>query len=82
MARFSRVILLAACAAFAAGCLTSPASAARQAQQLNDIGDQLNDLRNQNANLESSLDSLRAVLAKHDSSLARLAAATGVQVVK
>ncbi len=65
-----------------AGCVTSPASAARQAQQMNDIGDQLNDLRTENAALESLVDSLRIVSAKHDSTLAKLANATGVAVVK
>jgi prefoldin subunit 5 len=62
--------------------VTSPASAARQAQQMNDIGDQLNELRTENATLEGVVDSLRTVIAKHDTTLARLANAAGVAVVK
>jgi hypothetical protein len=80
--RARRVVLLVAAAAAVAGCVASPASAARQAQQMNDIGDQLNDLRTENATLESVVDSLRTVIAKHDTTLARLANATGVVVVK
>jgi hypothetical protein len=76
-----RHIALIALAA-AAGCVQSPASAARQAQQMNDIGDQLNELRTENATLEGVVDSLRTVIAKHDTTLARLANATGVVVVK
>ena len=74
--------LLALAAAAIGGCVESPASAARQAQQLNDIGDQLNELRTENATLESVVDSLHTVIAKHDTTLARLANATGVVVVK
>jgi hypothetical protein len=65
-----------------AGCVQSPASAARTAQQFNDIGDQLSELRTENATLESVVDSLRTVIAKHDTTIARLANATGVAVVK
>jgi hypothetical protein len=77
-----RIVLLALASAAITGCVESPASAARQAQQFNDIGDQLNELRTENATLESVVDSLRTVIAKHDTTLARLANATGVVVVK
>ena len=80
--RAGRFVLLTVVGAAIAGCVTSPASAARQAQQMNDIGDQLNELRTENATLESVVDSLRTVIAKHDTTLARLANATGVVVVK
>jgi hypothetical protein len=80
--RAGRFVLLAIAGAAIAGCVTSPASAARQAQQMNDIGDQLNELRTENATLESVVDSLRTVIAKHDTTLARVANATGVVVVK
>jgi hypothetical protein len=76
------VVLLVTAAAAIAGCVQSPASAARQAQQMNDIGDQLNELRTENATLESLVDSLRIVIAKHDTTIFRLANATGVAVVK
>jgi septal ring factor EnvC (AmiA/AmiB activator) len=80
--RVRRVVLLAVICAVIAGCVQSPATAARQAQQFNDIGDQLNELRTENATLENIVDSLRTVIAKHDTTMSRLANATGVVVVK
>ena len=80
--RAGHLVLLALACAAIAGCVQSPATAARQAQQMNDIGDQLNELRTENAMLESVVDSLHTVIAKHDTTLARLANATGVVVVK
>jgi hypothetical protein len=80
--RLARLALVVLAAAAIGGCVQSPATAARQAQQMNDIGDQLNELRTENATLESVVDSLHTVIAKHDTTLARLANATGVVVVK
>jgi hypothetical protein len=80
--RARRIVLIAVVCAAIAGCVQSPANAARQAQQFNDIGDQLNELRTENATLENVVDSLRTVIAKHDTTMARLANATGVVVVK
>ena len=80
--RARHVALIALAGAAIAGCVQSPANAARQAQQFNDISDQLNELRTENATLESVVDSLRTVVAKHDTTIARLANATGVAVVK
>jgi hypothetical protein len=80
--RAGHFVLLALAGAAIAGCVASPASAARQAQQMTDIGDQLNELRTENAMLESVVDSLHTVIAKHDTTLARLGNATGVVVVK
>ena len=80
--RARHLFLLALAGAAIAGCVQSPASAARQAQQFNDIGDQLGELRTEAATLESVVDSLRTVIAKHDTTIARLANATGVAVVK
>lgn len=80
--RARHLALFAVVGAAIAGCVQSPASAARTAQQFNDIGDQLNELRTENATLENMVDSLRTVVAKHDSTIAKLANATGVAVVK
>lgn len=80
--RARHAVIFTVVAAALAGCVESPASAARQAQQMSDIGDQLNELRTENATLESVVDSLRTVIAKHDTTIARLANATGVAVVK
>jgi hypothetical protein len=76
------LVLFTLSVAVVAGCVQSPATAARQAQQFNDIGDQLNELRAENATLENVVDSLRTVIAKHDTTITRLAGATGVAVVK
>lgn len=76
-----RALLFVAAVAIT-GCVSSPAAAAREAQQMNDIGDGLNELRSDNATLASTLDSLRIVLAKHDTTLMRVANAIGVVVVK
>jgi len=80
--RAHHLVLIALAGAAIAGCVQSPANAAREAQQMNDIGDQLNELRTENATLESVVDSLRTVIAKHDTTLSRVANATGVVVVK
>ncbi len=76
------LVLIALAGAAIAGCVQSPATAARQAQQFNDISDQLNDLRTETATLEGVVDSLRTVIAKHDTTISRVANATGVVVVK
>jgi septal ring factor EnvC (AmiA/AmiB activator) len=80
--RTRHLVLIALAGAVIAACVQSPATAAREAQQMNDIGDQLNELRTENATLESVVDSLRTVIAKHDTTLSRVANATGVVVVK
>ena len=80
--RARHLVLIALAGAVIAACVQSPATAAREAQQMNDIGDQLNELRTENATLESVVDSLRTVIAKHDTTLSRVANATGVVVVK
>jgi septal ring factor EnvC (AmiA/AmiB activator) len=80
--RAGHLALIAVVGAAVAGCVQSPAAAARTAQQFNDIGDQLSELRTENATLESVVDSLRTVIAKHDTTIARLANASGVAVVK
>jgi hypothetical protein len=80
--RARQLVLIALVGGAIAACVQSPATAAREAQQMNDIGDQLNELRTENATLESVVDSLRIVIAKHDTTLSRVANATGVVVVK
>ena len=76
------VALIALVCAAAAACVTSPAAAARQAQQMNDLSDAINDARTENAALATTVDSLRTALAKHDSTIVKLANAAGIQIVK
>jgi hypothetical protein len=82
LVRARRLALIVLTGAAIAGCVQSPASAAREAQQMNDIGDQLNELRTTTSTLQDLVDSLRTVIAKHDTTLARVANATGVIVAK
>ena len=77
-----RALVLAAVAPLAAGCIQSPESQARAAQQLNDLDDAVNELRVTEAAMQTTLDSLRVVIAKQDTTIARLANVTGVVVVK
>ena len=77
-----RHLILVAAAATVTGCIRSPASEARMAQQFNDISDQLNELRQDNATLQQSLDSIRAILAKHDTTLSRIVNVTGTVIAK
>jgi hypothetical protein len=64
------------------GCLTSPKAEAARQQQMLELGDVVNDLRIATSELTTTLDSLRTVIAKQDTTIARLANVTGVVVVK
>ncbi len=46
------------------------------------VGDAINEIRNINDEMRITLDSLRTVVAKQDSTIARLANVTGVVVLK
>ncbi len=63
-------------------CINNPASEARKAEQMIQLADALNEVRTTAADLNQTLDSIRVVLAKQDSTIAKLANAAGVQVVK
>ncbi len=66
-----------ALAALAAGC-ANPRTQANMAQALQDAASEMNTLRNDIAQLQTDMDSLRTVVAKQDSLLTRMAAVTGV----
>jgi hypothetical protein len=63
--------------AVASGC-RSPQSDAYLIEQLSQMADELNASRQQTADLQSQIDSLRIVVAKQDTLLTRLAAMAGV----
>ena len=65
-----------------AGCVSSPQAEATRAQQMIEIGDAVTQLRQQTADLQGAVDSLKLVLAKQDTTNARLANVTGIVVVK
>jgi outer membrane lipoprotein SlyB len=64
-----------------AGC-TTPNSLAALNDQLQQAADAMNDLRMNMGTLETSLDSLRIVVAKQDTTIGRLANAAGIPIAK
>jgi hypothetical protein len=82
LARAFRVLSLAAIPCAAVGCITNPKAEALRQQQMIEVGDALNDLRASTSEMSGTLDSLRVVIAKQDTTIARLANVTGVVVVK
>lgn len=72
-------LLAAASLAGTAGCVRLPSNDnISQGQLLLELSDALGELRGQDAMLQEQVDSLRAVVARQDTLLARLANATGV----
>jgi hypothetical protein len=76
-----RAMLRAGCIAatllLVAGC-RSPQSDAYLVEQINQMGDELNASRQQAAELQSQLDSLRGVVARQDTLLTRIAGMAGI----
>ena len=77
-----RLVIVAVTALSAlAGCAT-PNSLALLNDQLNQAADAVNDLRQNIAMLQTSIDSLRTVAEKQDTTIARLANAAGIPIAK
>ncbi len=74
-------VLAVAGAALSGGCATPNSLTAMQGQLL-EAADAVNDIRVNMGAMQEKLDSLTIVVAKQDSTIERLANATGVQVVK
>jgi ABC-type uncharacterized transport system auxiliary subunit len=81
-ASLARAVVMAAIVAPLVGCLSSPKAEAIRQQQMIEMGDAVNEIRIATAELNSTLDSLRIVVARQDTTIARLANVTGVVVVK
>jgi hypothetical protein len=64
------------------GCLRNPAADAATAQALTEIADQLGALQQENAALQGQIDSLRAVVARQDTVLRRLANLAGMPMTQ
>ena len=78
VARAAR-LAAASLAALLAGCLGMPSGdSISQGELLIELTDAMNELRAHDALLQEQVDSLRAVVVRQDSLLARVAAATGV----
>ena len=61
----------------AGGCASQPTPDVSTGQALVEIGDALNAVRQDNAMLQSQIDSLRTVVARQDSAITRLNAMVG-----
>jgi septal ring factor EnvC (AmiA/AmiB activator) len=68
--------LFAAAALLGAMSCTNPRAEAATAQALNDAANEIGGLKNDVAQLQTDLDSLRSVVARQDSVLSRIVAAT------
>ena len=77
--RFRSLLFAVTMLAALSACPASPADV-NTAQQLVDIADAMNALRNDNAILQDQVDSLRAATARQDTIIARLAAQAGVSI--
>ena len=76
----ARTPLAAVALLLAAGCVGRPGGPGdlSQGELLLELSETINDLRAHDALLQEQVDSLRAVVARQDSTMARLAAAAGV----
>jgi hypothetical protein len=72
-----RIGSIAAALALSAGC-RSPQQDAYLIEQLRQMADELNASRQQTADIQNELDSLRVVVARQDTLLTRLAGMAGV----
>ena len=64
------------------GCTANPRQLAYLNDQMTQAADAIGDVRVNLSLLQSSIDSLKLVVARQDSTIARLAAVTNVQIVK
>lgn len=81
-ARTARVVLIALVLGATAGCYQDPEQAIAQEQLLTDLGDALNQLTLQTAELTAQVDSLSLIVAKQDTAIYRMANVTGVPYVR
>ena len=82
--RASRAVVIGAvtaASALVAGC-ENPRQLAYLNDQMNQAAEAVANIRNNMSGMQSSIDSLTLVVAKQDSTITRLAAATNVQIVK
>jgi len=73
-----RHLLLAAALVGAVACYEDPQQKLDQMQQLIDIGDALNEMGLQLAEVQGTVDSLRMVVARQDTIIYRMANVTGI----
>lgn len=73
-----RLLVLASALLALTGCFTDPQKQLDQMQQLTDLSDALTELNQRTADLQFTIDSMTAVMARQDTVLRRVANATGV----
>lgn len=66
----------------AAACIGNPTADVTTAEAINEIGNELGMLRDENATLQFQVDSLRTALAKQDTLLRQLANLSGIPVTR
>lgn len=66
----------------AAACIGNPAADVTTAEAINEIGNELGMLRDENATLQSQVDSLRTALARQDTLLRQVANLSGIPVTR
>jgi septal ring factor EnvC (AmiA/AmiB activator) len=79
---FSTRFLLFVAATLAITACDSPRAQANVAQALNDAATEISGLRNDLAMLQTQLDSLRDMVAKQDTNIARIAAVNNIPISK
>jgi prefoldin subunit 5 len=60
----------------------NPRSEAAVAQALNDAASEINGLKSDLADLQSQMDSLRTMVAKHDTTISRMAEANHIPIAR
>lgn len=80
-ARLLRALAVAALAA-APACVGNPSSDVAMAEAINEIGNELSLLRDENAVLQSQVDSLRGALARQDTLLRQVANLAGIPLTR
>lgn len=79
--RAARLLAAAALLTLAA-CVGNPSSDVAMAEAINEIGNELGLLRDENAQLQSQVDSLRGALARQDTLLRQVANLAGVPIAR
>ena len=79
--RPTRLLALAGAALIVASCV-NPRTEAGVAQALNDAANEIGGLKNDIAMLQSSVDSLRTIVAKQDTNIVHIAAVNNVPLVR
>ena len=64
------------------GCIGSPTGDPAMAEAINEIGNELGMLRDENAQLQFQVDSLRSALARQDTLLRQVANLSGIPVTR